>query len=147
MFHRKLFESLRVHISKREYSIITGARQTGKSTLMRQLEKYCKKNNIPAVFLNLENKSILAELDENPLNLLKFLPATEKRVVAFVDEVQYLKDASNFLKLLHDEHTEKIKVVASGSSAFYIDRRFRDSLAGRKKLFYLPTCTFDEYLG
>ncbi|NOY94906.1 MAG: ATP-binding protein [Chlorobi bacterium] len=144
--HRKLFEKLKVHIPKKEFSIITGARQTGKSTLLRQLELYCKQNNIPAIFLNLENKSILSELNENPLNLLKFLPDTDKRIVAFVDEVQYLNDASNFLKLLYDEHTERIKVVATGSSAFYIDRRFRDSLAGRKKLFYLPTCTFDEYL-
>lgn len=146
MIHRKLFEELTTHIPKKEFSIITGARQTGKSTLLRQLEEYCKRDNIPAVFLNLENKSILAELNENPLNLLKFLPDTDKKVVALVDEVQYLDDASNFLKLLYDEHSERIKIVATGSSAFYIDSGFRDSLAGRKKLFHLPTCTFDEYL-
>jgi predicted AAA+ superfamily ATPase len=66
--------------------------------------------------------------------------------VALVDEVQYLDDASNFLKLLFDEHAEKIKIVATGSSAFYIDDAFRDSLAGRKKIFQLLTCSFNEYL-
>lgn len=146
MIHRKLFEKLKVHIPKKEFCIITGARQTGKSTILRQLESYCKQNSMPTVFLNLEYKSILAELNENPLNIMKFLPDIDKRVVALVDEVQYLDDASNFLKLLHDEHVDKIKVMATGSSAFYIDRRFKDSLAGRKKLFHLPTCTFDEYL-
>ncbi|MCK4748377.1 MAG: AAA family ATPase, partial [Bacteroidales bacterium] len=146
MVHRKLFKTLRAHIPKKEFSIITGARQSGKSTLLRQLESHCNLNSIPAVFLNLEHKSLLTELNENPLNLLRFLPETDKRIIAFVDEVQYLDDASNFLKLLFDEHNDRVKIVASGSSAFYIDSHFRDSLAGRKRLFHLPTCSFEEYL-
>lgn len=31
MIRRKLFEDLKAHLLKKEYSIITGARQTGKS--------------------------------------------------------------------------------------------------------------------
>ncbi len=146
MKYRKLFKNLTDHIHKKEYSIITGARQTGKTTLMRQLERYCIKEDMPVIFINLENKLILTELNENPLNLLKFMPGTDKRIVVLIDEVQYLKDPSNFLKLLYDEHAENIKIIASGSSAFYIDTRFNDSLAGRKKIFYLPTCSFFEYL-
>lgn len=146
MIYRAIYSKLKDHLPKKEFSIITGARQTGKSTILRQLEEHCRENNIPSVFLNLENKPILEELDESPLNLIKFLPVTEKRVIAFVDEVQYLKDASNFLKLLYDEHVDQVKIVATGSSAFYIDKNFRDSLAGRKKLFLLPTCSFSEYL-
>src|SRR5665647_1884350 len=57
-----------------------------------------------------------------------------------------MDDPSNFLKLLYDEHSAQIKIVASGSSAFYIDNQFKDSLAGRKKIFQLYTCSFDEYL-
>jgi len=63
-----------------------------------------------------------------------------------MDEVQYLSDPSNFLKLIYDEYKNKIKIIATGSSAFYIDRKFNDSLAGRKQLFFLPTCSFIEYL-
>ena len=146
MASRKLFKDLQAHIEKKEFSIITGARQTGKSTLLRQMEAYCRQMNMPVIFLNLENKTILAELDENPLNILKFIPVSGKKTVVLVDEVQYLKDPSNFLKILYDEHSEQIKVVATGSSAFYIDNKFRDSLAGRKKLFHLRACSFDEYL-
>jgi uncharacterized protein len=146
MAKRKLFEDMVRHLPKKEFSIITGARQTGKSTLLRQVENLCKEEDIPVVFLNLENKSILEELNENPLNLLKFLPVSEKRIVVMVDEVQYLDDPSSFLKLLYDEHADKIKIVATGSSAFYIDSRFKDSLAGRKRIFRLHTCSFDEYL-
>ena len=146
MLKRKLFYELVAHLSRKEFSIITGARQTGKSTLLRQLEDHCKSNNLPVVFLNLENRPILSELNQTPLNVLKYIPVTDKRVIVLIDEVQYLNDASNFLKLLHDEHADRIKIVATGSSAFYIDDHFRDSLAGRKRLFILLTCSFDEYL-
>ncbi len=146
MIRRKLFEDLQAHLLKKEFSIITGARQTGKSTLLKQLETSCREMKIPVVFLNLENKTILAELNENPLNLLKFMPEPNTRTIALVDEIQYMDDPSNFLKLLYDEHSEQIKVVATGSSAFYMDHQFKDSLAGRKKIFQLNTCSFDEHL-
>ena len=90
---------------------------------------------IPVVFLNLENKTIPAELNENSMNLFKFMPKLNTRTIALIDEIQYLKDPSNFLRLQYDEHSEQIKVVATGSSAFYIDNQFRGSLAGRKKYF------------
>ncbi|MDR0812199.1 MAG: ATP-binding protein [Paludibacter sp.] len=143
---RDLFKSLLQHLTKKEFTIITGARQTGKSTLIRQLETYCKASQIPTLFFNLENKALLAEFDLSPLNVLPFLPDTDKRTVIFIDEIQYLKDPSNFLKLLYDEYAAKIKIVATGSSAFYLDDTFRDSLAGRKRIFRLQTCSFDEYL-
>ncbi|MGC9355047.1 MAG: ATP-binding protein, partial [Mariniphaga sp.] len=77
---------------------------------------------------------------------LGYIPNSNKKAIVFVDEVQSLNDPSNFLKLLYDEHAEKIKIIASGSSAFYMDDKFRDSLAGRKRIFQLFTCSFDEYL-
>jgi predicted AAA+ superfamily ATPase len=146
MIRRNLFDNLLTHLNKREFSILTGARQTGKSTLLKQLEAHCKANDIACVFINLENKTILSDLDESPLNLLKYLPSSANRVIAFIDEVQYLSDASNFLKHLFDDHADTLKIVATGSSAFYIDDHFRDSPAGRKKIFQLYTCSFREYL-
>lgn len=146
MIQRKMFKSLIAHLPRKEFSIITGARQTGKSTLLRQIQEYCISEGISSVLLNLENKSILAEIDENPLNVLKFLPGSRDRVIVLIDEIQYLSDPSNFLKLLYDEYASKIKIIASGSSSFYMDFKFRDSLAGRKRIFNLYTCAFDEYL-
>ncbi len=84
--------------------------------------------------------------NECPLNVFGYLPNKNKRTIILLDEVQYLDDPSNFLKLLYDEHNDKIKIIASGSSAFYLDDRFRDSLADRKRIFQLFTCSFDEYL-
>jgi len=143
---RNLFRPLAAHLDKKEFSILTGARQTGKSTLLHQLEARCKELSKPTAFLNLENRDILTILDDHPFNLLNYLPDVEGRVIVFLDEAQYLKDPSNFLKLLYDEHAARVKIVATGSSAFYIDDHFKDSLAGRKRVFQLLTCSFDEYL-
>ena len=63
-----------------------------------------------------------------------------------IDEIQYLDDPSNFLKLLYDEKRTKIKVIVSGSSSFYIDKKFKDSLVGRKFLFNIYSLNFEEYL-
>lgn len=143
---RIMLEKLKQHLPKKEFTILTGARQTGKSTLLKELEKYCKGEGMVVTFLNFEFKTILADLDENPLNLLNYLPQSEGKKVVLIDEVQYLKDPTNFLKLIYDEYAADIKIVATGSSAFYMDSRFEDSLAGRKKIFTLLTCSFDEYL-
>ena len=143
---RNLFITLQKHLEKKEFTILTGARQVGKSTLLKQLEEDCKQSGIPTMFINLENKSVLAELNKSPLALFHYLPETELRTIVFIDEIQYLDDPSNFLKLLYDEYAPKLKIVATGSSAFYIDSNFKDSLAGRKRVFTLYTCSFDEYL-
>jgi predicted AAA+ superfamily ATPase len=88
----------------------------------------------------------LNDLNQSPLNFLSYIPDMESRIVIFIDEVQYLDSPSNFLKLLYDEYSDKIKIVATGSSAFYLDKFFTDSLAGRKRIFWLKPCSFDEYL-
>jgi predicted AAA+ superfamily ATPase len=143
---RKLYEKLLLHLPKKEFTILTGARQTGKTSLLLDLKAYCQAQQIPQIFINLENKSLLAELDANPLNLLAYLPTQDQKTVVFLDEIQYLSDPSNFLKLIFDEYNHLIKIVASGSSAFYIDKKFRDSLAGRKRVFHLMTCDFEDFL-
>ena len=143
---RKLYEKLLQHLPKKEFTILTGARQTGKTTLLSGLRTYCQDQDIPQIFINLENKAFLAELDSNPLNLLAYLPTQDKKTVVFMDEIQYLSDPSNFLKLIYDDYSHLVKIVASGSSAFYIDKKFRDSLAGRKRIFNLMTCDFEDFL-
>lgn len=143
---RKLYQNLYSHLPKKEFTILTGARQTGKSTLLRDLETVCKQEGIPTIFLNLENKTFLENLDLDPLNLLAYLSSDTQRTIVFIDEIQYLKDPSNFLKLIYDEYHDRIKIVASGSSAFYLDDQFKDSLAGRKRIFQLLTCDFEDFL-
>lgn len=148
-YHRNIYESLLQHCDKKQFTIITGARQTGKTTLLKELEKHLRTNGKEVYYLSLENRSVLTEVNRHPDNLFRFIPAESgtgsKRYIC-IDEIQYASDPTNFLKYLYDSYHEKIKIIATGSSAFYIDEKFTDSLAGRKDIFNLYTLNFEEYL-
>lgn len=148
MYHRELFDDLSRHLISDKHSIIVGPRQTGKTTLLKQLRSQCKAAGQPSVFIDLEHRDVLSELDKDPENLFLYCPKTSERIYIFIDEIQRLKDPSNFLKQIYDDHKSAgdVKIIASGSSAFYVDEKFNDSLAGRKRIFSLYTCSFTEYL-
>jgi predicted AAA+ superfamily ATPase len=147
MITRFNFKEIENHVNKKEFTILIGARQIGKSTLLKQLFDKLQKQKKEVYFINLDRKDILTELDENPLNLFQFYPLQEgQKIIVMIDEIQYLKDASGFLKLLHDDYGDRLKIIATGSSAFYIDNHFNDSLVGRKKIFEMYTLSFDEFL-
>ena len=147
MFYRKIYQELLEHAKKKEFTILIGARQTGKSTLLKQIAEKLIADGETVVSLNLERKNILLELNENPESVLKYvIENATRKTFLLIDEIQYLDNPTNFLKLLYDEYSDSIKIIATGSSAFYIDRKFSDSLAGRKKIFELKTLEFEEFL-
>jgi len=144
---RDLTVKIKDQLKNNEVILLIGARQAGKTTVLRQLEETIKTQNLPSYFLNLEDPEYLALLNESPKNLFKIFPFDLKqKTYVLIDEVQYLKDPTNFLKYFYDEYKQNIKIIATGSSAFYLDRKFKDSLAGRKKIFTLQTLSFREFL-
>ena len=84
---------------------------------------------------------------ENVVSYLKGKGADfSAKVFLFIDEIQYLKNPSSFIKLFTDRYKEGIKLVVSGSSSFLIKSKFKDSLAGRIIDFELFPLDFEEYL-
>ncbi len=130
-----------------EILIFVGPRQAGKTTILKQIKNSIEKQSETCFFLDLEDLEYLNLLNQSPKNIFKIFPIDlAKKNYIFIDEIQYLKNPSNFLKYLFDEYKGKIKLIVSGSSAFYIDRKFKDSLAGRKKIFNVFTLSFREFL-
>lgn len=155
MHYRTLYSKLEKHLQNKAYTILTGARQVGKTSLLKKLYYQLQKEFEIVHFINLENREILNLLDERPdniFNLINIIPKkilegkTDKRIYFLIDEIQYLKDPTNFLKYLYDEYEYNVKIIATGSSAFYIDNKFSDSLAGRKRIFQLYPLSFNEFL-
>lgn len=145
--HRKLYSAVIQQIEQKEFAIITGARQTGKTTILKQVYDYLQLNGKSAFYLTLEDPDVLSRLNQHPEHVFDFvIRSNGGKVFLLLDEVQYLEKPSNFLKLLFDKHYENLKIIATGSSAFYLDKKFTDSLAGRKKLFDLFTLDFEEFL-
>ncbi|RBQ06968.1 ATP-binding protein [Pedobacter miscanthi] len=144
-------KSLKNHLGKPQHTIIIGPRQIGKTTLVKQLAEQLEKDNELVYFLTFEDPTILEAVNHHAENIFNYtlLPAdvpADKRLYIIIDEVQYAKNPSNFLKLLYDKYSPKLKIIATGSSAFYIDKSFKDSLAGRKKVFEFFPLAFDEFL-
>ena len=135
------------YLDRDEILLFIGARQAGKTTILRQLQASIEKRGEPSFFMNLDDPDYLSLLNASPKNLFQIFPIDlKKRTVVFLDEIQYLSDPSRFLKYIYDEYRGKIKLIVSGSSAFYIDKKFKDSLSGRKIIFYVWTLSFREFL-
>jgi uncharacterized protein len=145
---RQLFPNLLQHLSAKQFTILTGARQTGKSTLLLQLYNHLIKSGQTSALITFEDPTILNAINEHPERLFDFVPRPvgDKRVYILIDEVQYATNPTNFLKLLYDKYAPALKIIATGSSAFYLDTKFKDSLAGRKQIFELYTLSFDEFI-
>ncbi len=159
---RTLETRLKENLDRDEIIVLIGTRQSGKTTLLKRLTEILTHRGDTTFFINLESSKHLQLLNENPENLFKLigpLPSpstssstgsqktkTKTKSYVFIDEIQYLENPSNFLKYIFDEYKGHIKLIVSGSSAFYIDQKFSDSLAGRKRLFQLNLLNFKEFL-
>ncbi|MCI0470869.1 MAG: ATP-binding protein, partial [Candidatus Aminicenantes bacterium] len=144
---RKIETHLSGNLERDEIIVLVGGRQSGKTTLLRNINSELEKQEEITFFFSLENIRYLQMLNEHPENLFKLignLPG--KRVYVFIDEIQYLDNPSNFLKYIYDEYKGRIKLIVTGSSAFFIDQKFKDSLAGRKRLLELKLLDFKEFL-
>jgi hypothetical protein len=135
--------------------LLTGARQTGKTSLLYLLIKHLKdKGILPSqiVYFDLENIydfSLLQGLkDFNDFwQILKDKGVDQqKRVFVFIDEVQHLKSPSSFLKYLHDHYKPRLKFIVTGSSSLEIKKKFTDRLTGRVYRFVIKPLNFREFL-
>lgn len=152
---RQIHEKIKNHLKRKEYTIITGSRQCGKTSLIQAIYRELQNDKEQVSYVTLEDQDILSAINTHPEEVFSFAIRPEKSlnenkkdktVFLFIDEIQYAADPSNFLKYLYDVYGENLKIIATGSSAFYIDDKFTDSLAGRKRIFELHTLSFGEWL-
>jgi predicted AAA+ superfamily ATPase len=157
MYIKRIIQTeLKQHLSRKEYTVITGSRQSGKTSIIKAIYKELQDENKNVAYITFEDKDILSAINKHPEEVFSYALRPGKpldnndnentRVYLFIDEIQYAADPSNFLKYMFDIYGGNLKIIATGSSAFYLDNKFNDSLAGRKRIFELQTLTFDEWL-
>ena len=133
---RNCFDKLLGEISVPQISILLGARQVGKSTLMRQLQSKAKRSGYKTAFYDLEQSSDLNRLAGTEQDVINEI--TNGAQVVFIDEFHYIKNASKIFKAIYDRG-KSIKIYASGSSSLSIHKHLKESLAGRfKKTIIYP---------
>lgn len=124
---------LRKHAESRPVVVITGARQTGKTTLVRRLFP-------DHAYVSLDLPSAAAQAEEEPEAFLKRYPPP-----IVVDEVQYAPDLFRFIKQHVDaDRAANGQFVLTGSQPFRLMRDVSDSLAGRAGIVHLAGLSFHE---
>lgn len=146
---RQIFASLEEQSKNRKITLLIGARQVGKTTLLKEIYKRIPKD-CPKLFLDLDVYSNYEKVStyENCLNIIKlngYNSNHEQRFFLFLDEFQRYSDISLVLKNLADHHPD-VKIFASGSSSLAINERVQESLAGRKRTVRVYPLSFKEYL-
>jgi len=147
IYKRKLVDEILRYLNSKQAIVIYGARQVGKTSLLKYLiQNYFTEH---VFYFDLELKELLDLCNKGAEEVYKYLlqkgADENKRIYLIIDEVQYMENPSNFIKILHD-HYPNVKLLVSGSSTFEIKKKFKESLAGRTINFELYPLDFEEFL-
>ena len=146
MKKRVLYYELAKYLGHKNALFITGMRQVGKTTLMKQI---FHEVNTPKLWFDFENPldTLLFEntnYDAVYEELLKASGSNAVRLTVFIDEIQNYPEITRIIKYHIDKYG--VKYIATGSSNYYLKNLFPESLSGRKFLFVLNPLSFKEYL-
>lgn len=150
-FQRKILSDLRKWRTKksRKPLIIRGARQVGKSTLV----KFFASEFDYAISLNLEermHRSYFDELDSisqmvEAIFLDHKIPLSSQSVLLFIDEIQEVPRAIQMLRYFYEEYPE-LHVVAAGSLLEFALKEVESFPVGRVEQMVIHPMDFEEYL-
>ncbi len=131
MIVREIEKSLINELENPEIVILFGARQVGKTTLIKMLKG--KTEN--TLLLNCELPSVSSVLSSKNIAAIKMLFSSYKIIA--LDEAQSIPEIGQILKIIYDEMPE-YKILATGSSSFNLAQQTGEPLTGRNikyKLF------------
>jgi uncharacterized protein len=105
--------------------LITGARQVGKTTLLKHIKKDIS-------YLTLDDPILLQTAIEEPGSFFKTTPPP-----LIVDEIQYAPNLFRYIKLIVDENKKNGQFFLTGSQQFQMMKNVSESLAGRMGILNL----------
>jgi predicted AAA+ superfamily ATPase len=134
MFNRQLADTL-VHMAQRfPVTVLTGPRQSGKTTLLRALFPHF-------TYVTLESPDQLMAAKADPRG---FLQSATQGII--IDEAQNFPELFSYIQEFVDTPKNKIKILLSGSQNFLLAEKISQTLAGRAALFELLPLTYAEYI-
>ena len=135
---RQVLTDIEKDCFKGKVIVILGARQVGKSTIIKMLTSSMSQS---ALWLDGENADVHLLLQNANSERLSQIAGSNNIIV--IDEAQKINDIGSILKLFADYH-KTIQVIASGSSAFELKNSLNEPLTGRKFEFNLFPISFKE---
>lgn len=141
-FDRKIERLIKANLFKRSIIVVYGARQVGKTTLVKKILK--EESGVSTRYLNCDEADIQRMLsDVGTSTAIKQVIGDAKLIV--IDEAQRIRNIGIKLKLLIDNFPDT-QIIATGSSSFELSNDIKEPLTGRSTEFWLhPLCISEIY--
>lgn len=135
--HRKIEKVLNDAVKQFPSIIITGPRQSGKTTLLKHIFSKSHK------YVSMDNPDLrLMAINDPGLFFQNYLPPI------IIDEIQYVPQLFSHIKTLIDGNRQKKgQFLLTGSQSFPLMAKVSESLAGRVAVFSLLSFSFKEQFG
>ncbi len=134
MISRLILPEAKLALTQFRALCITGPRQSGKTTLSKQLFK-------DKPYVNFENPSVQHEAELNPALFLH-----QYRNGAVFDEVQRVPHIFRYLQEILDNNKKRGQFILTGSNNFLLQEQVSQSLAGRAGYLSLLPFSYAELL-
>ena len=138
MFERKVKSKIIKGFDNSRITLINGARQCGKTTLVKQIAEEKSIN-----YITLDDPQKLQAAKSDPQNFIDFYDFP-----VIIDEIQYAPELIPYIKQKADTVNKKGMYLLTGSSDFYKNVRITESLAGRMlhyELYNLSIAEINNY--
>ena len=134
--NRSLEGKIQHLVATRPVVLVTGARQTGKTSILQHLFPGYR-------FVSLDLPSEAEQAEASPSTFLDRHPSP-----VIIDEIQYAPALLRFLKIAVDSNrTQPGQYVLTGSQKFELMKGAAESLAGRVEILELDPLSLEEIVG
>lgn len=137
--YRHIYRKIKENIFQGKVILIYGARQIGKTTLLKHLRG--EYDNVR--FLNGDEPSVQENFSskKNSDEIKQFIGDSK---LVFIDEAQNIEGCAKSIKLIYDTYPE-IQIIATGSSAFDLQNMMSEPLTGRNLSLYMNPLMASEF--
>ena len=146
MIKRAIKDRIVKSLGIKEITIIIGARQIGKTTILKDVIADLRKTGKKVIYFNLDieedNRYFVSQ--KQLLNKIE-LEVGHERAFVFIDEIQQKENAGKFLKGIYDMDLP-YKFVVTGSGSLELKGAIAEALTGRKYLIRMKPVSFLEFV-
>lgn len=145
MIRRKNYTQVMHSLQKEEITILVGARQVGKTTLINEIFNDLKKKGEKVLYFNMdiEDDAVQLNTQQSLISRIRLEFGDDTGYVC-IDEIQQKEDAGRFLKGIFDMGLP-YKFIVSGSGSLELKEKIGEALTGRKHLLLMNPVSFIEF--
>lgn len=138
MIQRQIYQDIQDDLFQGKAILIFGARQVGKTTLVKQLIQPYEQDTLMFNGDEPDTRELFTDITSTQLKRL----IGNKRILV-LDEAQRIQNIGLTLKLITDQISD-VQVIATGSSSFDLANKTSEPLTGRKYEYTLFPFSFAE---